>query len=287
MVSDDYIVEIASVETGRIVGETWSPSDYFLHEEEISVKVTAINSEATNKTATIYVNAYDDLNQPFDLHATNATFLAGEAKTLYIPIYIQKWAFSGSNCCVKATAKTLPEGIFCPTVVKAFNLLPGDIGIVTLTASKNVIGQGYIVSISFMVVNCGVDDETFVASVFANDTTIFGSTAYPIPSRHFVVSTFDWNTTAFAVGNYAITAYGAPVQGETDTTGNTISIIVKVTIPGDVNGDFFVNTFDSTQIGLHWTQAVPPASANVDVNGDGVINIKDATIVGVNWLKHA
>jgi hypothetical protein len=61
----------------------------------------------------------------------------------------------------------------------------------------------------------------------------------------------------------------------------------KLTISGDITGDFFVNIKDATQIGLYWMQTVPPAPANVDINGDGIINIKDAAIIGVNWLKHA
>jgi hypothetical protein len=164
---------------------------------------------------------------------------------------------------------------------------PHDIGIVSLSASKTVIGKGYIARIRFEVINYGIDAETVIVNAFANDSMIFGFLDPAVPGRSLIGFMFDWDTTAFAAGSYTISAYAAPVPGETDTTDNTRSTMVKVTISGDVDGDFFVNIKDATQIGLYWMQTVPPAPANVDINGDGIINIKDATIIGVNWLKHA
>jgi hypothetical protein len=63
--------------------------------------------------------------------------------------------------------------------------------------------------------------------------------------------------------------------------------IIKVTVPGDINGDFLVNIKDASQIGVYWGKTSPPAPANVDINGDAVINIKDASILGANWGKQA
>ena len=94
-------------------------------------------------------------------------------------------------------------------------------------------------------------------------------------------------TTSFVIGNYTITAHAGPVYGETDLSDNKRAISpVKITIPGDINGDFFVNIKDASQIGIYWQQNSPPAPANVDINGDGKITIMDATIIGVNWQKH-
>jgi hypothetical protein len=103
-----------------------------------------------------------------------------------------------------------------------------------------------------------------------------------------IVLTFTWNTVSFATGSYTISANATQVQYETDIADNAvIDGVVKVTIPGDVTGDFYVSIQDATQIGLYWMQTVPPAPRNVDINGDGIISIKDATLVGLNWLKHA
>jgi hypothetical protein len=121
----NYAVEITSVETGRTIGGMWRSNYYFFHTEEVSVEVTARNNDGIARSATIYVNALDDLNTPFKLCTTNVTLVAGEAKTLYIPIYIPKWAASGSNCHIKVTAKAWPEGLFCPEKANDFCLLPG------------------------------------------------------------------------------------------------------------------------------------------------------------------
>lgn len=67
----------------------------------------------------------------------------------------------------------------------------------------------------------------------------------------------------------------ALLEGEMDTTDSVFTFgTVKVTIPGDVNGDFYVNIKDASQIGIYWQQNSSPAPTNADINSDGVINIK-------------
>ena len=164
---------------------------------------------------------------------------------------------------------------------------PHDIGIISLSVSKTVIAQNVSALIRFEVINYGTDPETFNVAAYANQSSIFGLTISPVPGRHSVVFVFGWFTTSFAIGNYTITAHAGPVYGETDLSDNKRAISpVKITIPGDINGDFFVNIKDASQIGIYWQQNSPPAPANVDINGDGKITIMDATIIGVNWQKH-
>jgi hypothetical protein len=55
---------------------------------------------------------------------------------------------------------------------------------------------------------------------------------------------------------------------------------------GDINYDGIVDVLDASQVGLHWTQTVPPAPIEVDINRDGIIDIQDAAIIGLNWQKH-
>jgi parallel beta-helix repeat protein len=163
-----------------------------------------------------------------------------------------------------------------------------DIGIIDITTSKTIIGQGYSLNITIKTLNYGVDTQTFNLTVYANSTIIKTIKNVILTSRSSTTLTLTWNTTGFAKGNYTITAYAWPIQNETDIADNTYTDgIVKVTIPGDVNGDFFVNIKDAAQVGMYWGKTVPPAPANVDINGDGIINIKDAAIIGINWQKHA
>jgi parallel beta-helix repeat protein len=165
---------------------------------------------------------------------------------------------------------------------------PHDIGISSVSVSKTVIAQGVVARISLRVLNYGVGTETLFASVYANQTLISGLHILFILGRQSLLIFFEWYTTGFASGTYTITAYVDPVQNEADLSDNTFTLSpVKVSIAGDVNGDFLVNIQDVAQITVNWQQHVPPAPANADINDDGVINIKDAGILALNWQQHA
>jgi hypothetical protein len=129
---------------------------------------------------------------------------------------------------------------------------------------------------------------TFIVSAPTIQKSEIGTQSVFLNSGVATNLTFVWNTAGYGYGAYNMSAYSWPLVGETDTADNTFyDGIVKVTIPGDVNGDFYVDIKDATQVGMYWMQLSPPAPANVDINGDGLVSIKDATPVGLNWLKHA
>jgi parallel beta-helix repeat protein len=156
-----------------------------------------------------------------------------------------------------------------------------------ITLYKTVVSKGYNVSIYVTVANLGGDSEIFNVTGHAN-TTSFGLKTIALGKGVFSTILFTWDTAGFAYGSYTISANVTLAPGETNSwTGPFIYGTVKVTIPGDINGDGVVNLKDITLIALHWLQKVPPAPANADINGDGVINLKDVTIIALNWLKHA
>jgi len=136
--------------------------------------------------------------------------------------------------------------------------------------------------------NYGIFPETFNIIVSVNSTIIDTLSDVSLESEDSTTLALDWNTTNYPKGNYTISVYIAPLEDEVGTSDNILKIgMVKVTIPGDVNGDFFVNDSDVGQIRLFWQQISPSAPADVDINGDGIVNIKDATQIGINWLQHA
>jgi hypothetical protein len=164
---------------------------------------------------------------------------------------------------------------------------PHDIGITSLTTSKTEVMQGYATTIGLKIVNYGVNSETLDVTIYANASSIAKFTLYSLGERNSVNFTFDWNTTGFAYGNYTISAEVTPVPGEVDISDNTlIDGMVKVKIPGDINGDGIINIEDATQVGYYWLRGVPPAPPEVDITGDGIVNILDATVIGINWLQH-
>ena len=100
--------------------------------------------------------------------------------------------------------------------------------------------------------------------------------------------TFRWDTTGFAKGNYTLTAYATPVQGETRTMDNTHigNTVVAVATPGDVNNDEVVNIVDAAGLSAHFSG--PPAGPlgydpNFDINSDGSIDVVDVGIVSAYW----
>lgn len=167
-------------------------------------------------------------------------------------------------------------------------LSPGhDVGVSGTVPLKTVIGQGYSLTLAVKAKNYGIFPEASNITVSVNSTVIGTFSNVSLESGDSATFVLDWETTSYSKGNYTLSSYIAPLEGEVDLSDNTLTIgTVKITIPGDVNGDFFVNSSDVDQIRLCWQQKSPSASADVDINSDGIINIKDASIVGVNWQKH-
>jgi parallel beta-helix repeat protein len=94
--------------------------------------------------------------------------------------------------------------------------------------------------------------------------------------------TFTWNTTGFAKGNYTIWAYATPVPGEIDTADNTfIGDIVTITIPGDMDGDFWVFLYDAVKLLSRYGAKIgnPQYDAVYDIDNDGRIFLYDAVIL--------
>jgi parallel beta-helix repeat protein len=107
-----------------------------------------------------------------------------------------------------------------------------DIGITSVTTSREVVGQGCNVSINVMIFNYGNDTETFNVTILANSTIIGKINNINLQSRNFTILSHTWNTTGFAIGNYTMKAVADIVTNETYTTDNTyINGIVTVRLP--------------------------------------------------------
>jgi len=165
-------------------------------------------------------------------------------------------------------------------------MLAHDIEVTNLLPSKTIVGQNYSVIIKVPIENQGNNTETFNVTIYANTTIIATITNITLSSGNSTTITFLWNTTGVPYGNYTITATVTPVPGEIDTTDNTyIYGIIKVTIPGDLNGDRFVDSTDQDILGMAWGSTIgePNYIPEADLNGDGVVDSTDYGILGVNW----
>jgi hypothetical protein len=78
-----------------------------------------------------------------------------------------------------------------------------------------------------------------------------------------------------------------PDSGHPTIEHTDVSALARVTLTGDINGDFIVNILDAIVMGNAFGARPGNANwnANADLNGDGIVNILDAIIMGLNFLK--
>jgi hypothetical protein len=163
------------------------------------------------------------------------------------------------------------------TILNASERACYDIGITDVTASKTAIGQGYNLNVTVTIINYGNDTETRNVTVYANATAIaFQNVA--LTSKNATTATFTWNTTGFTKGNYTISAEASVVPNETYTDDNTYTYgIVKVTILGDVDGNFRVNYEDLFLFADAYGSRLDDDNwnPNCDFNGNDKVNYED------------
>ena len=98
-----------------------------------------------------------------------------------------------------------------------FYVLPAhDVAITAIAPSKTVVGKGYSMFINLTVENQGTYTEIFNVTAYANTTIIDTLVNITLTGGNSTIGTFTWNTSGFAKGNYTISAYAWPVEGETD-----------------------------------------------------------------------
>jgi len=171
---------------------------------------------------------------------------------------------------------------------------PHDLTVVDVTPSKTVVGQSYPTFINATITNEGRYTETFNVTIYANTTIIATLTNITLESRNSTALIFTWNTSGFAKGNYATSAYIWPIPGETDTTDNTfVDGHVIVAMPGDITGstpgfpDGKVDIRDIATAARAFESypGHPRWDPNCDINNDLKVNIIDIAAIARQFGK--
>jgi len=268
-----------------IINVSASPSTV-LPGNTVNINVTVQNQGGFNEVfnVTSYANTYVIGTQTVSLD---------KGSSMTIPFTWDTAGFGKGDYIILASASIVSEEIdtrdntLADSIVTVLTL-GHDVAVKNVTSSKTVIGQGYSLLIYITGKNYGIFAETFDITAYYNETTLITTQSVTLPSGDSATLTFTWNTTDVAKGNYTVTAEATPVPGETDTVDNTLPDgWVFVTIPGDVNGDKYVNIKDAVLLGVAFgsKQGEPTYNPNADINNDGYINIRDAVIQGVNFGK--
>jgi outer membrane protein assembly factor BamB len=157
---------------------------------------------------------------------------------------------------------------------------------------KTVVGQGYNVSVYVNVTNDGgysVSDIN-ITVYWSNSThinqTIGNIIIQKLEKNETKTVKINWNTTGLAKGNYTISVYASPVQGETETEDNTFADgEIMVSIPGDINSDLTVNYLDAILLGNSFNSKPSDHNwtPNEDINNDEIVNYLDAIILGSHF----
>jgi hypothetical protein len=187
-----------------------------------------------------------------------------------------------------ALANFPPEGMpFIAVIEDAVITSPlgiHDIAVTNLTTCKDgctpmrVVCQNYTAHVNVTVANIGNYTETFSVTAYANTTIIGTQGVVGLPAGNQTIVYFVWNTSGYALGNYTLSAYAAPVAGETSILDNTyVDGMVKVTKVGDINGDGIRDMRDvgPAARGFMTTPGVPFYNPNADLVDDHKIDMKD------------
>jgi len=166
-----------------------------------------------------------------------------------------------------------------------------DVAITAVAPLKTIVGQNYMCRVNVTALNQGGYTETFNITLYGNTTTIATLQNIVLTNATSTTITFNWNTTGFAYGNYTTKAYAWPVQGETDTTDNSLTEgWVLITIPGDINGDKKVDIKDLVlaikYFGSYPGHPTKPWNPNADINSDNKVDIKDLVLVIKHFGEH-
>jgi hypothetical protein len=170
--------------------------------------------------------------------------------------------------------------------------IPAYVGIrdiaVTGIVSKTSIPAGLPgTALQVAVQNNGQTTETFNVTVTAGSYNETETTTLPANGGNGTVNFF-WNTTTLSYGNYTLEAYVTPLPFETNTTNNSITVQVSITIPGDLNGDFKVDLADLTILAKAYGSRPGDANwnPNADIMGTGVVGLSDLVTLATHYGQH-
>lgn len=162
-----------------------------------------------------------------------------------------------------------------------------DLGVRVLTTGVPLIRSAYPVNVTTVVQNYGNSAQTAILTLTANSTTLT-TFAVSLPVGGAQRYYYNWSSPAW--GRYTVTATLSSISpGNSPNNQDTfVTQRLRVTPPGDVNGDGSVNILDLALIAICYnTIPVQGTQCNgyVDANRDGSINIQDLALAAINWQK--
>jgi len=161
--------------------------------------------------------------------------------------------------------------------------------VISVVAAKTVIGQGFSGNMTVIVADNGEYAESFSVTAFANTTGVSTQQVNSLNASCQTVLTLAWSTEGLTKGNYTVSVCAWPVLGQTNLSGYNFTLgMVRVTVPGDVNGDFKVTLSDLVILATAY-QSRPSQitwNANADIDGNGTVGLSDLVILAQHYGQH-
>lgn len=178
------------------------------------------------------------------------------------------------------------DDIYMPQIAFLPEEMQHDLSAYGVSIVRSLVGQGYPTWITVTIGNQGHYYESANVTTYANGTLV-DTTQQGIPAGSNITFTVQWDTTGQSLGNYTITSFIEPVDGENNTIDNNFQYNenVCVTLPGDVDADQDIDIFDIVKIAETYGTigGEPRFEINYDINGDGKIDIFDIVIATSNY----
>lgn len=165
---------------------------------------------------------------------------------------------------------------------------PHDISVAEVKLLLTQVYVGQMVNITATIWNEGKETETFNVTCYYDGFPIRTVSVLNLTSREQKILTFKWNTTnLIPCRNYTISVEAEPVAGETMLENNMKTILVKVNMMGDVNGDGSVNIVDIALIARIFGKryGTPEYDRRCDLDLNNEINIVDIAMAARNFGK--
>jgi hypothetical protein len=167
-----------------------------------------------------------------------------------------------------------------------FQSLIVDVGILDISAVPNPIYQGRSTNVSVTVTNEGNSTETFPLNIYYNSTLLATINVTGLAPNTNTTVTVAWNTASVTWGKYQLSAQIPPRPFETHVSDNTlINGIIKLKIPGDINGDDIVDILDALLASnAYGSQPGDPNwNPEADLNGDGLVDVLDVILLSLHF----
>ena len=167
-----------------------------------------------------------------------------------------------------------------------FQSLIVDVGVIDLFASPTEFYKGQNTNITCTVTNEGNSTQSFALNIYYNSTLLATVNVTGLAPSTNATITVNWSTTAVPPGKYILSAGVPPLPYETHISDNNLTDgMVKVKIPGDINGDGVVDIYDALLASAAFgsNPGDPNWNPGADLNGDGTIDIYDMIILAAHF----